>query len=310
MPFPVDPGHRDYDGFLHPTIWSPLFVDEFYDSTPLEMIANTDYEGEITGYGSSVNIRLVPEVNSHEYSKGQDLVVDVPEQEITTLNIDKGEYFNMFIEDVDRAQSDIDYLYQWTTAAGKKQVEKINANVLGQAYLGVPAENKGNTAGADSGLFDLGDTGGNELVLTNENIIDVLGRCAAVLDEQNVPEEQRWMVVPPWFRQLVLNSKVRDQLIAGGNEEMLRKGYLGTLMTFPLYLTNRLAKTNEGGNMVTSIMFGHRIALTFASQLVNSEVISSERKFGKFARGIHVYGWNVNKPSAMGLLYARYGGVV
>jgi len=55
------------------------------------------------------------------------------------------------------------------------------------------------------------------------------------------------------------------------------------------------------------VIFGHRSSLTFASQLTESEVIRAERKFGSFARGLNVYGFNTIKTDAMSLLYATPG---
>jgi len=251
-----------------------------------------------------VNIRLRSDININEYQKGMDLSVQVPDQQNTELVIDRGLYWNFLVEDVDRAQSDIDYMEEWTEDAAERQNEEVNEIVLGEVYADVAAENQGATAGKRTQYFNLGATGA-EVDITTSNVIGKLGECAAVLSEQKVPNSKRWMVIPPWFKQMIFDSTLRNALIQGNDQDLLRKGHVGNLAGFELFESNQLAMVDDGGDNVTNIIFGHSSALTFASQLVNSEVIPSERKFGRYARGLNVFGFNVVKPEAMGLLYCK-----
>lgn len=300
------PGIQGYSSLLIPEVWSPLFVEEFYESSVLQAIANTDYEGEITSYGDKVNIRLRPEIEIHDYEPGQDLEIQQPDQPMTSLLIDRGHYFNFLIKDVDRAQSDVDFLEEWTRDAAERMTERVNEVVLGEVYTDVDASNQGGTAGVRSGSFDLGTTG-TPVALTKDNVIDVLGRVAAVLREAKVPKRDNWIVIPPWVEHLIYNSTERQALIQGNDQSMLRKGQIGQIAGFDVFSSNQLSTVTDGADTVTNIIAGHKSALTFASQLTESEVIRSERKFGNFARGLNVYGFNVVKPDAMALLYAKKG---
>jgi hypothetical protein len=54
--------------------------------------------------------------------------------------------------------------------------------------------------------------------------------------------------------------------------------------------------------------FGHKCALTFASQLVKNEGnLPSERTFGRLYRGLQVYGYEVIKPEALGYVVIKKG---
>ena len=66
---------------------------------------------------------------------------------------------------------------------------------------------------------------------------------------------------------------------------------------FMLYKSNQLFRESGGAY---NIIFGHKSALTFAAQLTESDVIKAESTFGRLARGLTVYGYNVNKPDSMG----------
>lgn len=305
MPFPVNAAnsHPQASGLLIPTIWSPRVLEKFYEFSVLEYIANTDYEGEIRDQGDKVVIRQRPNITISDYEKGQTLPVQRPTVSTVELEIDQGKFWSFLVEDVDAAQSDYDYMQDWTADAAEQMNESINLDVLQTVAAGVAAENQGATAGTNSGSFDLGVTG-TPVSLTKANVLTKLAHASAVLDEQNVPERDRWMVIPAWMKALIFDSDLKNALIQGNDQELLRKGHCGQLAGFDLFLSNQLTITDDTGTDVWDIVFGHRSALTFASQLVHSRVKEPDDYFGLLVQGLNVYGSNVNKPESCGLLYA------
>ena len=305
MGFPNDSGHPDYSGLLAPTIWSPRVLEKYYEFSVLEHIANTDYEGEIRKYGDKVNIRLRPDIEIKDYQAGQELDLQRPDQPMTELVIDRGKYWNFLVEDVNLAQSDLNYLEEWTSDAAEAMNETINETVLSVIPGQVAAANQGANAGIRTGYFNLG-TVASPIDISAANAVDILASCSAVLSEQKNPESGRWMTIPPWFKSMIFQSSIRNSLIEGNDQALLRKGHIGHLAGFELFETNQLSMA--GNPAITSITFGHIKSLTFASQLVNSEVIRSERMFGRFARGLNVYGFNTVRPEGMGLLRCKLAG--
>lgn len=303
MAFPNDAGHTDFaaSGYLIPTVWSPRVLEKYYEFSVLEHIANTDYEGEIRAYGDKVKIRVRPDIDIKDYQAGQDLDLQRPDQTGVELVIDRGKYWNFLVEDVNAAQSDMAYMEDWTSDAAEAMNESINETVLSVIPGQVHADNQGAEAGTKTGYFNLG-TVAAPLQITVDNAIDIIGNAGAVLSEQKRPETGRWMTIPPWFKTMIFNSSLRNALVQGNDQELLRKGHVGTLNGFELFETNQLVMA--GDPAVTSIMFGHIKSLTFASQLVNSEVIRSERVFGRFARGLNVFGFNTLAPRGLGLIRA------
>lgn len=309
MTFPVDQinGHPQYAGTLIPEVWSPRILEKFYEVTVMSEIANTDYEGEISGYGSKVIIRTTPDVEIRDYVKGMDLKVQHPEPDTVELVIDRGHYWNVGIEDVDRAQSDLNYMEDWTGDAAERMNERINEIILAEIPADFHPKNMGANAGVRTGYFDLGAAGA-PVAITAANVISKLGECSAVLSEHKVPETDRWMVIPPWFKQMIYDSALRNALVTGNDQSLLRRGYVGMLAGFHLFETNQVAMAidtvPDPDVLASNIVFGHKTCLTFASQLVNSEAIRMESRFGLTLRGLNAYGFNVNKPDAGGLLYA------
>lgn len=299
--FPVAAGHQDYDGLLIPEIWSPRILEKFYEYTVFAEISNTDYEGEIKGMGNKVHIRLRPDIAIRTYVKGQALKVQVPVQTKIELLIDKGQYWNFIVEDVDRAQADLEYMEEWTQDAAEQMKTTIDLDVLGSIITDAATENQGGSAGKRSGNIDLGALSTEVTIdkdsTTNTAVLDYIVDCRTVLDEQNAPESDRWIVLPAWMAGMILKSELKDASLAGDGTSILRNGRVGVIAGFTIYMSNQL--TQAGSSFY--IPFGHITALTFASQLVESDVLKVESTFGLVARGLNVYGFKINKPDVFGM---------
>jgi hypothetical protein len=304
-------------GFTIPEIWSTKLNVEFYEASVLAAISNTAYEGEIKEYGDKVQIRSLPSISTYAYTKGQDLQVQVPETPKQTLDIDKGRYFNIFVDRVDRLQSDIDLFGKWTAHAGERlsrDVERYDVfpNIIGQADSTL----QGNSAGKISQNIRLGALGApaNHVGITSgasgtankRNVLEFIVDCAVALGENDVPRDgERFMVIPEWMAGMIRKSDLKDASLSGDNTSILRTGRLGVIDGFELYQSNMLYTVTDSANVVTYIHFGHRAGLTFANQLLENEMIKSERTFGSFARGLDVFGFKVIKSQAFGRAIVR-----
>ena len=295
MAFAVSSGRPDYTGNFIPEIWSGKLIENFYDATVLAAISNTDYEGEIRSMGDTVNIRTTPEITIKSYVKGQTLAVENPDKAKLQLIIDKGEYFACVEDDVDQVQSDIALMDMWSKDASERMKIKIDQRVLTDLLPDVSANNKGTTAGAISGNIDLGVAGTPE-ALTKSNVIDKIVDMGTVLDEANCPEGDRFLVIPAKMAGLIKQSDLKDASITGDNTSPLRNGRLGMIDRFTVYVSHNLKKTS-GGEF--SVIGGHKMGFTFASQMTNMETIRSETTFGNIIRGLQVYGYKVVKPEAL-----------
>ena len=257
--------------------------------------------------GDTVHIRTTPSITIKDYAKGQSLDYENPEPDLVDLKIDQGKYWAFTSDDVDKYQSDYDYVEDWTQDASEQLKIKIDSDILANVYADAHASNKGSSAGLESGNIDLGATG-SPVSLDKSNIVDYLVDMGTVLDEQNVPENNRWVVMPPWACALIKKSDLQDASLAGDGTSILRNGRIGMIDRFTIYMSNNLSTSADGGSTVTNMMFGHMSGITFASQLVKNEgPMRSEFTFGDKYRGLQVYGYKVVKPEAVGHFYAKKG---
>ncbi len=294
MSFPNAGGRPNYSGNFIPEIWSGKLIENFYDATVLAAIANTDYEGEIRQHGDTVNIRTTPEITIKTYVKGQTLSVENPDKPKLQLIIDKGEYFACIEDDVDKVQSDIALMDQWSKDASERMKIKIDQRVLTDILPDISGLNKGANAGRISGDIDLGTTG-SALAIDKTNVIDLIVDMGTVLDEANAPEQDRFLVIPAKMAGYIKRSDLKDASLTGDSMTPLRNGRLGMIDRFTLYVSHNLNVSS--GKF--SVVGGHKMGFTFASQMTNMETIRSETTFGNIIRGLQVYGYKVVKPEAL-----------
>lgn len=290
-----------------PEIWSGKLIEKFYASTVLAAISNTDYEGEIKAHGDKVHIRTKPTITIKTYLADAALEMERPQGNQVLLSIDQGQYFNTILDDVMSIQSDINLMSMWSDDAAEQMKIVIDRAVLLGIKDQAAAANRGTTAGAITAAINLGVTG-TPLALVaasptggQVDILDCMLRLGQALDEQNIPETGRWIVMPTWAAVLVKRSELRQAYLSGDNVSMLRNGRLGMVDRFTLYTSNLMPSGVSAGLAAGEylIFAGHAHGLTFASQMTKMETLRSEMTFGQIMRGLQIYGYKVLDGTAI-----------
>ena len=122
--------------------------------------------------------------------------------------------FGFTCDDIDAYQSDIKLMNVFSADAAEQMKIAIDSDVLDTicadfATVGtIPAANQGATAGVISGSFNLGQAAATvaPVQITKANVLEYIVDCGTVLDEQNVPETGRWIIIPSWFANLIKKS--------------------------------------------------------------------------------------------------------
>ncbi len=303
----------DYSGTYIPEIWSGKLIEKFYDASVIAATSNTDYEGEIYDYGDTVNIRQKPDVVINPYLVNQTLEFDRPSAGIVQLHIDQGFYFNTILDDVMEVQADINLMSMWSDDASEQMKIFIDTEVLLYQSLNAHANNQGVGAGRLSQNLDFGtNLIPVELAARNpsageQEVIDLLVAMGQALDEQNVPEGGRWIIIPAWMAAMIKRSELRDAALTGDDVSISRNGRLGMVDRFELFASNLLPQvvpTDALGD-ATAVMAGHKSGMTFASQMSRMETLRGESTFGTIMRGLQVYGREVVKPESIVVSYVR-----
>jgi hypothetical protein len=299
------------NAFFMPSIYSKKVLNFFRKSSVAEAITNTDYAGEISGFGDSVKIIKEPEITVYQYERGADVTQTKLTDQETTLIVDVANAFKFKVDDIETSMSHVNFKEVATSSAAYALKDAFDEGVIAKIIAGVSAASPNHILGSDNatdlaeGTFD--GTGNLDIGFgsSEHDPIDVLSRMARLLDEQNVPEEGRWFLANPEFYEVLVQSSSKLLSVDyNAGQGSIRNGLVSTgkLRGFDMYKTNNIAATtNAAGQCVA----GHMSAVATAQTITSTEVIRDPDSFGDIVRGLHVYGAKVLRPEA--LVSAFYG---
>lgn len=287
-----------------PELYSGKLVEKFYKTTVFGEIASTDYEGDIAGFGAQVKIRTIPDVTVSDYVIGAGLTAQYPANNSVTLAINQAKSFNVALSTVDSRQSDLDLADVFASDGSMQLRISADQDMLTTIPSEVAAANQGINAGADSGNINLG-TSSTPVNLDKTTVLDFIVGCGQVLDEQNISDEGRWLVLPPSGVAAVKKSDLRIASLAGDGVSIMRNGKVGEIDRFTVYQSRNLLSQSSPGP-AQYVMFGHAAGLTFASQIVECQMIDNPNDFGYIIRGLMVFGYQVINATAVGTAVCHF----
>lgn len=271
-----------------PQIWSAKILDALDKSLVYNKLFNNDYEGEITEAGSTVHIGSIGKVSVKAYTKGAAIAApDAVNVEDQTLTLDKAEYFNVAVDDVDAAQSKINLIDGATTQAGNAFADSTDQYLAG--VLAAKAGVKLNAAATPT-------------VITKENAYDTLIELKVKLDKANLPKAGRVCVVPAEFEGFMLRDP-RFVAVSDAGEQRLTEGTVYRAAGFEIQTSNNAPSPAAG---VYTVIAGSNLCGTFANQVLKTEAYRPDNAFSDAVKGLHVYGATVTRPNAVGLAYVKF----
>ncbi len=310
-------------GTFIPTLWSSKLNAKFYTASTFADICNTNWEGEISGMGDKIVINNIPDIAISTYVPGAGLTYQVPTPSTLELQIDKGKYFAFQVNDIIAHQAQPSLMDMFSNDASMQMKVAVDSECFYGTFRGAAAANQGANAGVKSGAYNLG-TEAAPVTLTGANILQTLTALAGVLDEQNIPETERALIMDPVTRQILMQSNLAQAQFMGDSQSMIRNGKIGAIDRFTAYVSNNMPRTNatqaywtsgDGTQIATAaagttdrrrvLIACHKSAISFASQMTKLETVRNPNDFGDFVRGVNVYGYKVTKPEAMAIAIVK-----
>ena len=311
----------EYTGSFIPTLWSGKLLAKFYQNTMLSEIMNTDYEGELKNKGDTIRIRTAPSITINDYTgAGSTLATEVPVPIFQDMQVNKAKYFSVQTNDVLAQQADMDLMNMFTEDAAKQLKIAIEDEVFFNTFVtnGPAAANAGATAGAISANYNLGTDAAPVAVsgAASAGLLNTILAMSAALDEQNVPEDGRFLVISPFDRQILMQTNIAQAYFTGDSSSIIRTGKIGMLDRFTVYVSNLLPKgaankalvsglaaTSSGATNTSAarrtMVAGTKHACSFAMTISKTEPLRNQTDFGDIVRGLAVYGRKVVKNEAL-----------
>ena len=295
-------------GNFTPEIFSQKVLKFFRRASVAEDITNTDYAGEIENYGDTVRIIKEPTITVSAYSRGS--VVnpqDLADDQITMV-VDQANAFAFKIDDIEERQSHVNFEALATSSGAYSLKRKYDGNVLTSMFDGAGISSEtGASVATVSGLGTLGTPLSGQ---TGDNLVNIMLKMARALDDQSVPEENRWFVAAPAFYETLFGAgaKFAEVQVTGDDSSTLRNGLVmaGNIAGFNCYKSTAMNAAGADTVDVTGldagefpVLAGHMSSTATASHIAKTEVVRSTETFSDIVRGLHVFGRKVMRPEAL-----------
>ncbi|HWE35656.1 MAG TPA: hypothetical protein VG406_03725 [Isosphaeraceae bacterium] len=281
-----------------PQLWSTNIVANINQINVMLGLCNTDYEGEIREAGDTVWVRTFGNVTVQSYRRGQAISYSdlVPSKE--SLQVLDTEYFAFDVDDLDKAQNDINALDGYTGRAA------VALNNSVEFYL----QSFYNLANASNVV----DNGGSPYTIDSTNAYAAIVGAQQALDNQNVPQMGRWMILTPAYRAAIAQdakwfiraTDLGDELVYSGRigaKASDAPGFVGKAAGFDLYLSTAAPKDATA----RYCLFGQDKPISYASQIRDMEALRLESTFATAVRGLLLHGATVFAENAKRLGYVR-----
>ena len=292
------------NAFFLPEVYSKKVQNFFRKASVVEAITNTDYSGEIAAFGDTVNIIKEPTITTYDYTRGSDTTQTLLTDQELTMVVDQARAFKFIVDDIEKRMSHVNWKEVASGSAAYALKDQMDSNVLTYISSNASAASPDMVIGADDATADdLPNVGADESVhigfsTGTSDPIDLLSRMARLLDEQNVPEENRWFVASPEFYEVLSESSSKllsvDYNAGAGS---IRNGLVtsGLLRGFKMYKSNNM----PAGVNSSVAPAGHISSVATAGTMLNVETLRDPTSFGDIVRGLHVYGRKVLRPEAL-----------
>ena len=264
-----------------PSLWAATLLENLNDAHVAVNLCNRNYEGDISQSGDTVRITSIGRVTIDNYVKNSTSISpETLDDSQQVLTIDQAKYFAFQVDDVDARQVRDDGALMdvamrdaaWglgdaadTSVLSAMQSQGATGNALGALTIG--------TSNVDA----------------YENIVDL----AVKLDENNVPRQGRWCIIPPWYHGWLQKNANFVSYGTQANREDLENGIIGAAAGMRIVVSNNLPSASTGRNYVIA---GHEMGVTYAEQINSVEAYRQESAFSDAVKGLHLYGNKITRP--------------
>src|SRR4051794_1727529 len=288
--------------------WSSRLVSKLDQINVCLPLVNRNWEGDLR-LNKTVWVRTPGNITMASYSRGttisyQDLT---PTKEPFTVN--DGEYFAFEVDDIDKAQSDVNAMDVYLKRAVVAINNTVEAKILTGLQAGVPGANR--ITGASSAAITLDSS-----TSTSTGIYPLFCKARAILSKNNVPATPgaRWAIIDPDTTSLLLQDvdhfvragELGDKVVQYGligGEEVARTaaeapGFIGMIAGFMVYETPHTP-------LITGskyLLFGDNEGISYAAQITEIEALRLQTTFANAVRGLLLHDTFVSAEGAKRLV--------
>jgi N4-gp56 family major capsid protein len=274
-----------------PEIWSDEIVATYKRSlVAANLIKKISFKGK---KGDTLHIPVPTRGNaSLKAASTQVTLIAATESDVAVL-IDKHYEYSRLIEDITEVQALASLRRFYTEDAGYALARQVDTDVI-QLGRGVQG---GSGTNAYSGAFSGADGTTAYVAATNTGVAaladSAIRRSIQRLDDQDVPMDGRFLIVPPSSRNTLMGiNRFTEQAFVGevGGNNTIRNGEIGNVYGVPVFVSNN-ADTTSGSTATRICLMGHKDFAVLAEQVgVRSQTQYKQEYLGTLFTSDTLYG--------------------
>lgn len=257
-----------------PEVWSLKLMKIFDRITVMKPLVNTDYEGEIKNAGDTVNVRLFGDVTTNTYTRDTAISFEDLGSTVEQLLINQQKYFAFKVDDMDRAQADVNIMEGYVQRAAISVRNVVDTRLLSH-YADVPAAN---TIGSSTA----------PITLTKDNVYSYIVKLARKMDDANIDGDGRSLVVTTGLKEMLLQSPEFTRA-TGMGDNVVQNGRIGTVAGFNVHVTTNSPTVSSG----KPVLAFTKDFISYASQISKVEHVRPYDFFADAVKGLYLYGSKV-----------------
>lgn len=266
----------------YPEIWTKKLQNRYDNNGVMTKLVNTSLSGELAQHGDTVHMSKAGDISINNYSAGTNTTIQTLTSTEDTLILDQAKYYHFSVDDLEKAQANIDIANTYLDRAAIAMNLVVDASLLSM-YSSVDA---GNIFGSDA----------SPIVLTQDNIFQWFLSMGQKLDELNIPSTGRVVVVPPYVATLITRF-IGNRDTADGDTAIAKAMVMREFAGFEVYKTTNLQAVNNVFNLMffKKEDFIHHVMRIPASY---TKMYDIDLQFGKGFKGMNFYGNKVFHTTA------------
>ena len=271
-------------GFI-PELYDASVYRTLEDNLVLKKIAKAPIKSPIKEFGDTVYFTDLGDATITDYT-GTLTAEALNDSQIAML-IDKTKTFCFKVEDVDRLMANLDIKGSQSQRAGYNLKDAIEKDFF--TYVG-------NDASAGTALA---------ATITSATVMSQISEVARMLYEQNVQDNNMFMVIPPWLMLKLKMAGVAFSINEGTN------GTGGMFWTkdlgFDTFVTNTLYNSGTQAAPVSTIIAGSYQSIGFAERMLATRSIELSGSRATQLDGGSIYGYKVIKAKELAKAVFTFG---
>jgi len=266
-----------------PQIWSARILQKLEKTLVFAQpgVVRRDFEGELRAGGDRVHFHSFADLTVSTYVKDSTTVSyeNLTDSRVSLL-VDQAKYFAFRVDDVNTAQM-FPKIIDAAADRASYQLAQVADAYVAQSYTAASSSNPDN-------IIEVSTP-------TASNIYGKFVGLAQRMDENNLPAEGRYAIIPPWILALLRQDST---FVTQASPQTVLNGEVGFVAGIRLLVSNNVVATGTPTDDY-HIMAGVENAIGYAEQVVNLEGLRLEGSFADGVRGLHLYGAKVLQPEML-----------